>query len=586
MTAWAPLKDLTGNHGDINGIYSNNGKCTGVSQTSSKCPIQVVTEYQLHCPGADRCQSVSIHVLTTYSPQFKFAPRESTFELSAANMAGSRSEINFTCTNAPAPDLIQSIDYTSLQASCSNFSGLTQASPGTPPLRTFATAPGNQSTDVQTLESKNCPSYGIGRLGLFAGQSVCTRVRGTTPPPLPTPSPSPSPLPSPSPSPSVGPNGSFIDQTDVPINSTITSNNVLLGNIAAGSTATCTNCTAISRNGGAFSAPPFHGFQPGDTITVRMRSASTNLTQTIVNVRVGGTFNSDWKVTTGICTPGSATLVYTGSMQEFVVPGACSALDVVLKGAGGAANLGSMGDRNPAGSGGMTQATITEAGRRTFQVLVGAKGVDRYTSPLANNHNIGGGGTAAFDGGGMSALLFGGQYVLIAGGGGGGGSAGRDDRGGDGGGVTGRSARGYSWPIPCSAATGGTQTAGGRHSSCTMSVIDGNTPPSEANKLISDGSQYQGGTVGYYDSGSGGGGGGYYGGAAGAQGGCGGGGSGYSGGIPLFPMSNVRMTQGGGGKGGCMDGIGVPCPGAVSQGGVGGYPIRQPEDGSVVIDFH
>lgn len=91
----------------------------------------------------------------------------------------------------------------------------------------------------------------------------------------------------------------FTNQARVNINSTITSNAVVLGGGFANATAVCgTNCTAISINGGAFVAGPVYGVNNGDTIAIQQTSSGSGNTGTTARVAVGGRISTNWGVTT------------------------------------------------------------------------------------------------------------------------------------------------------------------------------------------------------------------------------------------------------------------------------------------------
>lgn len=92
---------------------------------------------------------------------------------------------------------------------------------------------------------------------------------------------------------------SFTNQTDVNPSTATTSNTVTLAGGFANLTATCgTGCTAISRNGGGFSAGPVTGFYSGDTIAIRLTSSANYSTAVTATVSVGGTTSGTWSVTT------------------------------------------------------------------------------------------------------------------------------------------------------------------------------------------------------------------------------------------------------------------------------------------------
>ena len=88
---------------------------------------------------------------------------------------------------------------------------------------------------------------------------------------------------------------SFIDQSGVPINTTISSNAVTLTGFPGTLTATCTNCTAIARNG-VWGGTTVSGFASGDTIAIRVLSSSTYGAAVTANATVGGTVSGTWTV--------------------------------------------------------------------------------------------------------------------------------------------------------------------------------------------------------------------------------------------------------------------------------------------------
>lgn len=121
---------------------------------------------------------------------------------------------------------------------------------------------------------------------------------------------------------------SFTDRTNINLGVPVTSNAVTLSGSFANATATCTGCTGISRNGGAFLATG-SGFNPGDTITIRMTSATTFNTATTASVTIASTQSGVWSVTTlgqdpgdvcaGTPTPGTVCAdgtVYAGSSPD------------------------------------------------------------------------------------------------------------------------------------------------------------------------------------------------------------------------------------------------------------------------------
>jgi len=90
---------------------------------------------------------------------------------------------------------------------------------------------------------------------------------------------------------------SFSDQTGTGLGSTITSNTVTLTGFTGSLTATCTNCTAIARNG-SWGGTSVVGFVNNDTIAIRMLSSASMGTATTATATVGGTISGTWTVTT------------------------------------------------------------------------------------------------------------------------------------------------------------------------------------------------------------------------------------------------------------------------------------------------
>ena len=92
---------------------------------------------------------------------------------------------------------------------------------------------------------------------------------------------------------------SFTNQSNVALNSTITSNTVVLQGGWTNWTVTCgAGCTAISINGAAFVAGPVTGVDGGDTIAIRQTSSSIGYTTTTATVTVGTVTSDTWSVTT------------------------------------------------------------------------------------------------------------------------------------------------------------------------------------------------------------------------------------------------------------------------------------------------
>lgn len=164
---------------ELNATYSKTGKCTGFS-SSPICSIKIKTGYILNCPSSYKCESIKINVQTFYNdgsvnPSFKFKARDSTVEIPGFLLV-SKGEFNMSCAspNLSVGSLVSGIDYTKLLYTCTPFTGLNQSksSNASEPLKVFATIPGS-SSDWQSLESVDCPNFGIKKIGLFQNQSTC-----------------------------------------------------------------------------------------------------------------------------------------------------------------------------------------------------------------------------------------------------------------------------------------------------------------------------------------------------------------------------------------------------------------------------
>lgn len=228
------------------------------------------------------------------------------------------------------------------------------------------------------------------------------------------------------------------------------------------------------------------------------------------------------------------TFSYTGTMQTFVVPPCVTSITVDISGAEGGGNAAVSA---PGGGGGRVQATMTVTAGQTLNIFVGSVG-DVSGTPGYNGGGSGIGGSAANPGGGgggASDIRLNGtalaDRVIVAGGGGGGTENGGASSGGAGGGLTGGTGGIGGNPWGCTsltAATGGSQVAGGLGGTSSSCAWNG-----------SNGTLGVGGNT-YMVYRSAGGGGGYYGGG-GAHNGCsGGGGSSYTNGL----FSGVVHTQG------------------------------------------
>lgn len=91
---------------------------------------------------------------------------------------------------------------------------------------------------------------------------------------------------------------SFLNQSGALLNTTVTSNTVTLYNFEEAVNAVCgTNCIAIAKNG-VWGGTTVTGFLPGDTIAIRMTSASTGGSAKSATVTVGTLTSAPWVVTT------------------------------------------------------------------------------------------------------------------------------------------------------------------------------------------------------------------------------------------------------------------------------------------------
>lgn len=227
----------------------------------------------------------------------------------------------------------------------------------------------------------------------------------------------------------------------------------------------------------------------------------------------------------------TVTYNYTGALQTFTVPNRVTAVRVTVNGASGGGDVG--------GQGGQTSATVPVAAADTLSILVGQQGSSQNKSrtyggggstPQSAYGSSGGGGSFVFDTSGG---------LLVAAGGGGGNQGGqiRERFGGAGAGAASVSqdgiggSGGYEATFAPTAATGGTQSAGGQGGRATWNGSafdngsDGSGPardgiPGAGGDAVSTGNNV-------FFSG-GGGGGGYFGGGGGSGAQGGGGGSGYA----------------------------------------------------------
>jgi hypothetical protein len=141
----------------------------------------------------------------------------------------------------------------------------------------------------------------------------------------------------------------------------------------------------------------------GQTLAVRMTSASTSATVSSATITVGGVATT-WSVTTAPCVAGASTLVYSGAIVNFSQPPQCTTLTIEAWGAQGGA--GTSYAATLAGLGAYIKGTITTTPGTVYKVLVGQKGgsVGFYQ---------GGGGGGSFVTTSLNAP------IIIAGGGGG-----------------------------------------------------------------------------------------------------------------------------------------------------------------------
>jgi len=258
----------------------------------------------------------------------------------------------------------------------------------------------------------------------------------------------------------------------------------------------------------------------------------------------------------------SATFLFTGSLQTYIVPAGVHNIYVDAIGAGGGAAGPAVGGVTDA-CGGRVQAILAVTPGEILSINIGGNGLDGdgVTTALGGYN---GGGNVAIDpvsgnsgggGGGMTNINTGTTLLIVAGGGGGMGYYGPGappfQRGGGGGDTTGGAGiPTFSGPWTITDAGGGTQSAGGAGGDlCCGSWTAGN--PGVAGI---GGDNVSGGGSG------GGGGGGYFGGGGGCWMG-GGGGSSYT--NPAF-TSGVTHLQGYN----CADGLVniciLPDPGTIS----------------------
>ncbi|MCK5556481.1 MAG: DUF1566 domain-containing protein [Alphaproteobacteria bacterium] len=128
---------------------------------------------------------------------------------------------------------------------------------------------------------------------------------------------------------------SFTNRIKAALDSTITSNTVVLQGGWTDRTVTCgAGCTAISINGGAFVAGPVTGVDGGDTIAIRQTSSGSGLTTTTALVTVGTTTSAVWYVTTKML-PGYVMpdgTLYVGLSPDGNVPMYTTPCDIGMSG--------------------------------------------------------------------------------------------------------------------------------------------------------------------------------------------------------------------------------------------------------------
>ncbi|MGE0109849.1 MAG: DUF1566 domain-containing protein [Bdellovibrionales bacterium] len=138
---------------------------------------------------------------------------------------------------------------------------------------------------------------------------------------------------------------SFTDQTEVTLDTAITSNIVTLGDdpFTCVSIISCPSCTALYKNGAAVSTAGT-AFLYGDSISVALQSASSSETTMSVEI-TAGTHSTTWSVTTGdicdaesppigaVCVDGSiyAGLSPDGNVKMFTTP--CDQIQTGTQGA-------------------------------------------------------------------------------------------------------------------------------------------------------------------------------------------------------------------------------------------------------------
>jgi len=179
---------------------------------------------------------------------------------------------------------------------------------------------------------------------------------------------------------------SFTDQTGASVLSTVSSNTATLSGFTGTLTATCNNCTGIARNG-VWGVSPYAGFASGDTIAIRMTSATALGTAATATVTVGNTTSGTWSVTTtngcgagvsigGACPDGT---IYAGTSSDGNVPMYTTPCDLGYTYSGGTCTAGSTttwrwndGTYPAAVTTGFTSAITGKANSAGLAALVGS----------------------------------------------------------------------------------------------------------------------------------------------------------------------------------------------------------------------
>lgn len=178
----------------------------------------------------------------------------------------------------------------------------------------------------------------------------------------------------------------------------------------------CTNCSGISINGGAFVSSPTT-ITSGQTINIEMTSSASPLTNTPVVVTIGST-TATWSVTTGQ----SCTDTVSSGYDSFT-PKANQTISYSLYGGGGGAG-------GAAGTSGTSQSgTLAVTTSQMITLVAGGGGGGGYYGAGGAGYYGGGcggvsGTTAGGGGGGSSALIVNGAVQVCAKGGAGGGTGG------------------------------------------------------------------------------------------------------------------------------------------------------------------